>query len=92
MASDNAVRQAVYEASIAQGVSRAEALEKAFNLINFRNRGSSKELAIAGQVIPFFNAYLAAQHVAYQELSQGWAYPRLSVRQPLGLWQPPRPL
>jgi hypothetical protein len=69
MASDNAVRQAVYEASIAQGVSRAEALEKAFNLINFRNRGSSKELAIAGQVIPFFNAYLAAQHVAIKTIS-----------------------
>jgi len=69
MASDNAVRQAVYEASIAQGTSRAEAIEKAFNLINFRNRGSSKELAIAGQVIPFFNAYLAAQHVAYRTIS-----------------------
>jgi len=69
MSSDNAVRQAVYEASIAQGVSRAEALEKAFNLINFRNRGSSKGLAAAGQVIPFFNAYLAAQHVAYRTIS-----------------------
>jgi hypothetical protein len=69
MASDNAVRQAVYEASIAQGVSRAEAIEKAFNLINFRNRGSSKELAAMGQVIPFFNAYLAAQHVAYRTIS-----------------------
>jgi len=69
MASDNAVRQAVYEASIAQGTSRAEAIEKAFNLINFRNRGSSKELAIAGQIIPFFNAYLAAQHVAYRTIS-----------------------
>jgi hypothetical protein len=69
MSSDNAVRQAVYEASIAQGVSRAEAIEKAFNLINFRNRGSSKGLAAAGQVIPFFNAYLAAQHVAYRTIS-----------------------
>jgi hypothetical protein len=69
MSSDNAVRQAVYEASIAQGVSRAEAIEKAFNLINFRNRGSSKELAAMGQVIPFFNAYLAAQHVAYRTIS-----------------------
>jgi len=69
MASDNAVRQAVYEASIAQGVSRKEAIEKAFNIINFRNRGSSKELAAMGQVIPFFNAYLAAQHVAYRTIS-----------------------
>ena len=69
MASDNAVRQAVYEASIAQGLSRAEGLEKAFQLINFRNRGSSKMLSLAGQVIPFFNAYLAAQHVAIKTIS-----------------------
>ena len=69
MASDNAVRQAVYEASISQGVGRSEAIEKAFNLINFRNRGSSKSLAAMGQVIPFFNAYLAAQHVAYRTIS-----------------------
>ena len=69
MASDNAVRQAVYEASIAQGVSRAEALEKAFQLINFRNRGSSKLIALAGQVVPFFNAYMSAQHVALKVVS-----------------------
>lgn len=69
MASDNAVRQAVYEASMAQGDSQAAAIEKAFQLINFRNRGSSKEIAMAGQLIPFFNAYLAAQHVAIKVIS-----------------------
>jgi hypothetical protein len=69
MSSDNAVRQAVYEASIAQGLSRKEALEKAFSIINFRNKGSSKFFAASGQVIPFFNAYLAAQHVAYKTVS-----------------------
>jgi hypothetical protein len=61
--------EATYKASTAQKLSRAEALEKAFNIINFRNRGSSKELAAMGQVIPFFNAYLAAQHVAYRTIS-----------------------
>jgi hypothetical protein len=69
MASDNAVRQAVYEAAMAQGMSKAEAIEKAFQVINFRNRGTSKLLAAGAQVIPFFNAYLAAQHVAYKTIT-----------------------
>jgi hypothetical protein len=69
MAADNAVRQAVYEAALAQGLSRAEAIEKSFEVFNVRRRGNSQMLALAGQVIPFFNAYLAAQHVAYRTLT-----------------------
>jgi hypothetical protein len=69
MASDNAVRQAVYTASMDQGLSKAEALEKSFEIWNVRRRGSSKNLALAGQVIPFFNAYLAAQNVAYKTIT-----------------------
>ena len=69
MASDNAVRQATYEAAMAQGLSRAEAIEKSFEIFNVRRRGSSKMLNIAGQVIPFFNAYLTAQNVAYRTLT-----------------------
>jgi hypothetical protein len=69
MSADNAVRQAVYEATLQAGKTQAEAMEKAFQVINFRNRGSSKLLALAGQVIPFFNAYLAAQHVAYKTIT-----------------------
>ena len=69
MASDNAVRQAVYEAAMAQGMSKAEALEKAFEVINFRKRGSSKMLILAGQTIPFFNAYIAAQSVAVKTIT-----------------------
>jgi hypothetical protein len=69
MSADNAVRQAVYEASISQGVSRAEAMEKAFEVFNVRRKGSSKSLALAGQLIPFFNAYLAAQNVAYKTIT-----------------------
>jgi len=77
MASDNAVRQAVYEATLAQygkdpktkPYAKSLALEKAFEVINFRRRGSSKAIMFAGQVIPFFNAYLAAQHVAYKTIT-----------------------
>ena len=74
MAGDNSIRQAVYEATMAQGKkdkkdpiqTRAEALEKSFEIWNVRRRGTSKSLAIAAQVIPFFNAYLAAQNIAYK--------------------------
>ena len=69
MASDNAVRQAVYSASISQGLTQAEAIEKAFAIINFRNRGSSKTIRMLGQVVPFFNAYMSAQHVAIKTIS-----------------------
>jgi hypothetical protein len=69
MASDNAVRQATYEAAMAQGLSRGEAIEKAFEIWNVRRKGTSKSLALAGQVIPFFNAYLAAQNVALKTIS-----------------------
>lgn len=77
MASDNAVRQAVFEAAEAQGLSRGEALEKAYQLINFRNRGSSKMLAIAAQTIPFFTAYLAATHVMYKTVTGVGTSPQL---------------
>lgn len=69
MASDNAIRQAVYTASIDQGLTPAEAMEKAFAIINFRNRGGSPTIRMLGQVVPFFNAYLAAQHVAIKTVS-----------------------
>lgn len=69
MAADNSVRQAVYTAAIDQGLTRAEAMEKSFEIFNVRRRGSSAGLALAGQVIPFFNAYLAAQNVAYRTLT-----------------------
>jgi len=77
MASDNAVRQAVYEATLQQyekdpktkDIAKSLAIEKAFEVINFRRRGSSKAMMLAGQVIPFFNAYLAAQNVAYKTIT-----------------------
>jgi hypothetical protein len=69
MSADNSIRQAVYEASVQQGLSKAEALEKAFEIINFRRRGTNKMFQLAGQTIPFFYAYLAAQRVAYNTLS-----------------------
>lgn len=70
MASDNAVRQAIYNMTMQEtGGDKAKAIERAFEIINFRRKGASGTLAIAGQVIPFFNAYLQAQNVAYKVLT-----------------------
>jgi hypothetical protein len=69
MAGDNAVRQAVYEASMQAGLSEAEAIEKAFNVIHFRNMGTNKVLRVGGQTIPFFNAYLAAMDVTVKTIT-----------------------
>lgn len=69
MAADNSVRQAVYEASMAQGLSKAEAIEKAFDIINFRRRGTSKMINLAGQTVPFFYAYMSVQRTAYKTLT-----------------------
>jgi len=70
MASDNAVRQAIYKLTMEEtGGDKAKAIERAFEIINFRRKGASGTLAIAGQVIPFFNAYIQAQNVAYKVLT-----------------------
>lgn len=69
MASDNAVRQATYEAAMKQGLSKAEALEKSFEIWNIRRKGTSKTLAMSSQLIPFFSAYLTAQNVAIKTIS-----------------------
>jgi hypothetical protein len=69
MAADNSVRQAVYDASVAQGLSKAEALEKSFDIINFRRRGTSKMINLMGQVVPFFYAYMSVQRTAYKTIT-----------------------
>ena len=69
MASDNAVRQAVYEAAMEQGVPRAQAMRKATEIINFRYRGTNGAIGVLSQVIPFMTAYLAATNVMYKTIT-----------------------
>ncbi len=69
MSADNSIRQAVYEASMQQGLSKSEAIEKAFDIINFRRRGTSKMVNLAGQVVPFFYAYMSVQRTAYKTIT-----------------------
>ena len=69
MSADNAVRQAVYKLALEQGVSEEVAVEMSFELINFRRRGSYQVAQTMGNYIPFFSAYLQAQHVALKVLT-----------------------
>ena len=69
MAGDNSVRQAVYLAAKQAKLSEAEAIEKAFNVIHFRNKGSSKTIRVIGQTVPFFTAYLAAMDVTIKTVT-----------------------
>jgi len=76
MASDNAVRQAVYELSLQEGLSKAEAVERSFEIINFRRKGSAGSVHAAARLIPFFNAYLQAMNVQVKTLSGEGVSPR----------------
>ena len=63
MASDNVVRQAVYTQTLKETGDKALAIERAFELINFRRTGSNKLVSVGRQVIPFFGAYLQSLNV-----------------------------
>jgi hypothetical protein len=69
MASDNAVRQAVYLAAKDSGLSDAAAVEKAFEIINFRTRVGNTQLAAAARNVVFLNSFYAASRVALKVLS-----------------------
>lgn len=68
MASDNAVRQAVYNLTLAEGGDKATAVEKAFEIINFKRGGASATVTALRQIVPFYGAYLQAQNVALKTL------------------------
>ena len=69
MASDNAVRQALYNRTLAEGGTKAQAIERAFEVINFKRAGASASAQALRQVVPFLGAYLQAQNVMYKTLS-----------------------
>lgn len=81
MASDNAVRQAIYNRTLLEtggvrladgsirGGDEAMAVRRAFEVINFKRSGNSGLVQVLKQVVPFFGAYLQAQNVAYKVLA-----------------------
>jgi hypothetical protein len=69
MASDNAVRQAIYNMTMKETGDKATAVERAFEIINFKRGGASAKIQMLRQVVPFFGAYLHAQNVIYKVVS-----------------------
>ena len=70
MSSDNAVRQAIYNMTMKEtGGDKATAVERAFEIINFKRAGASGKIQMLRQVVPFFGAYLQAQNIIYKTLS-----------------------
>jgi hypothetical protein len=64
MASDNAVRQAIYNQTLKETGNKALAIERAFEVINFRRSGASSTVNFLRQTVPFFGAYLQSMNVA----------------------------
>ena len=64
MASDNAVRQAIYNQTMKETGNKALAIERAFEVINFRRAGASSTVNFLRQTVPFFGAYLQAMNVS----------------------------
>ena len=64
MASDNAVRQAIYNQTLKETGDKALAVERALEVINFRRAGAGKSATLLRQTVPFFGAYLQAMNVA----------------------------
>ena len=60
MASDNAVRQAVYDQTMKETNNQALAVDRAFEVINFKRAGASSAVTGLRQVVPFFGAFLQA--------------------------------
>jgi len=60
MVGDNSMRQAVYLAAKESGLSEAQAVEKAFELINFHTRVGNAGLAASARHVVFLNSFYAA--------------------------------
>jgi len=81
MASDNAVRQALYNRTLLEtggkrqkdgsvvGGDEAAALERGFEIINFKRSGANGLVNVGKQLIPFFGAYLQAMNVMTKVLA-----------------------
>jgi hypothetical protein len=68
-ASDNAIRQAVYEQEMAESGDKATAIRKAFEVINFRRAGYSSRVNTLRQSVNFTGAYLQYVNVSAKVLT-----------------------
>jgi len=68
-ASDNVIRQGVYNQAIKEKLSHEEAMEKAAELVNFRRVSGDPRIQFLSRIVPFFNAYLQVSSVAVKTLT-----------------------
>lgn len=71
LATDNGVRQAVYLAARESGLPEHIAVEKAFEIINFRTRVGNAGLAASARHVVFMNSFYAASRVTLKLLRKG---------------------
>jgi hypothetical protein len=68
-ASDNVIRQGIYNQAIKEGLSHNEAMEKAAEIVNFRRVSGDPRIQFLSRIVPFFNAYLQVSSVAVKTLT-----------------------
>jgi hypothetical protein len=68
-ASDNVIRQGIYNQSRKEGLSHEAAMEKAAEVVNFRRISSNETMQLLSRIVPFFNAYTQVASVAVKTLT-----------------------
>jgi hypothetical protein len=68
-ASDNIIRQGIYNQSRKEGLSHVEAMEKAAEVVNFRRVSGNESMQALSRIVPFFNAYTQVASVAVKTLT-----------------------
>ena len=68
-ASDNIIRQGIYNQARKEGLSHVEAMEKAAEVVNFRRVSGNETMQAFSRIVPFFNAYTQVASVAVKTLS-----------------------
>ena len=68
-ASDNIIRQGIYNQARKEGLSHEEAMEKAAEVVNFRRISGNETMQAMGRIVPFFNAYTQVASVAVKTLT-----------------------
>jgi hypothetical protein len=68
-ASDNVIRQGIYNQSRKEGLSHEAAMEKAAEVVNFRRISSNETMQLLSRIVPFFNAYTQVASVAIKTLT-----------------------
>ena len=68
-ASDNVIRQGVYNQSLKEGASKEVAMERAAEIVNFRRQSGNPVIRFFARIIPFFNAYLQILDVSIRTIT-----------------------